>query len=799
MARRPPTKGTPVRVSRPRSVPLSAALSLVLPALATLLLGRLVGKATWVNEPLHSSLETAGGLIALAMAAVLLWRRQYQSQTAHLQWVVTALVCMGLLDLAHGGLALGPSFFWSRALPTLLGGLLISLVWLPASWSRGRATQRLPLIVGLITLALCVALVALPDAWPRAFFADGTYLPWAKLINMVGGMGFLTSAAFFLRRYHREGDAEELVFANHCLLFGVAGLLFGVSHLWGAIWWLFHVLRLLAYLVVLRHVVQVYRGLQASEEAGLVRRLERSEAQMRLVTDAIPVLVSFIQRDGRYAYVNRGYTEWFGLAREQMLHRPVPDVIGEAAYTGVRHFLERALAGESVTYERAMPYLHGGARHIRASYMPQRSAQGDVEGVVALVTDITAEKRAQERAGRLQAITSAVSRALTPEDVARAVLAEAAESMGSGSGTFYVLEPEGNCLRLLYAQGLPAEMVTALATVSLETLQPITSVARSGTPLWLESPEELLRLFPGMEPMLKASGNQSWAVLPLLGGSGTLGVLKIGFPRLHSLVAEERAFLLALAQQVSQAIERANLYLAAQAAVRVREDFLSVAGHELRTPLTSLKLQLQLLERARPPNVGAPRLQAMGRQVERLESLVASLLDVGCLSEGRLSLELGEVELHALVREVLERLADVFERAGCAVHLEAPETVRGRWDAQRLDQVLVNLLTNAAKYGAGRPVQVRVEEVGAFARLTVRDEGIGITPEALPRLFGRFERAVSDRQYGGLGLGLYISRQLVEAMGGRVYVDSQLGEGATFTVELPLQPAATALASLTAG
>ena len=302
----------------------------------------------------------------------------------------------------------------------------------------------------------------------------------------------------------------------------------------------------------------------------------------------------------------------------------------------------------------------------------------------------------------------------------------------------------------------------------------------------------MCQAFPDMGPVVKVSGNQSWAVLPLLGRSRPLGVLMIGFPLPHPLDEEERAFLLALSQQVAQAFERANLYLAAQAAVRVREDFLSVAGHELRTPLTSLKLQLQLLERSRPAHVGVPRLQAMERQVERLESLVASLLDVGRLSEGRLSLELAEVELGALTREVLERLAEVLERAGCEVHLEVPAPVSGRWDAHRLDQVLVNLLTNAAKYGAGRPVHVRVEGAGDFARLTVRDEGIGIAPEALPRLFGRFERAVSDSQYGGLGLGLYISRQLVEAMGGRVRVDSRLGEGATFAVELPLRPPASA-------
>jgi signal transduction histidine kinase len=120
------------------------------------------------------------------------------------------------------------------------------------------------------------------------------------------------------------------------------------------------------------------------------------------------------------------------------------------------------------------------------------------------------------------------------------------------------------------------------------------------------------------------------------------------------------------------------------------------------------------------------------------------------------------------------------------VTFEAEPGVRGHWDAGRLDQVMVNLLTNAAKYGAGQPVHVRVERAGNLARLTVRDEGIGIAPEALDRIFGRFERGVSDRQYGGLGLGLYISRELMRAMDGEVRVHSRLGEGSTFTVELPL-------------
>ena len=780
-----------------RPFPLSALLCVALPSLGTLALRQWLGDARWMHEPLHSALETAGGLIALAMAAVLLWRRPYAGHAPHLLWVATALICMGLLDVAHAWVHPSPAFFWSRLLPGLMGGLLLTLVWAPARWTRGPAAERLPLAVGLLILPLCVALVAFPQAWPPGFSPEGVYTSWAKLTNIIGGLAFFVAAAFFLRRYWHRGETEDLVLADHCLLFAMAGVLFGLSHLWGAIWWLFHGVRLLAYGVVLRHVVRVYRGLQASEVAGLVARLEQSEAQMRLVTDALPVLVSFVRQEGGqpvYAYANRSYTEWFGLRREEVVGHPVRQVVGEDAFEKVRPFLERAMAGESNSFERTVSYARVGVRHVRASYLPQRNARGEVEGVVALVADVTSEYEERQRAERLQTVTSALSQALTPEDVARVSLRELIDGAGGSAeaGTFYVLESEGGPLRLLHAQGLPEGVVAGFDSVPLDAQQPMTSVIRTATPEWLGSREEMLTRYPGMSAAVAASMNRSWAALPLLGRAGPLGALILASRRERVLNEAERAYLLSLSQQAAHALERAKLYAAQRAAVQVREDFLSVAGHELRTPLTSLKLQLRLLERTLPPDSrekSGPRLGAIERQVARVEALVASLLDVARLSAGRLQLEPSEVELSTLTREVLERVADVFERAGCQVNFEAEPEVRGWWDAGRLDQVLVNLLTNAAKYGAGHPVHVRVERVGPLARLTVRDEGIGIAPEVLPRIFGRFERGVSDRQYGGLGLGLYISRELVRAMEGQVHVDSRLGEGATFTMELPLASA----------
>ena len=143
------------------------------------------------------------------------------------------------------------------------------------------------------------------------------------------------------------------------------------------------------------------------------------------------------------------------------------------------------------------------------------------------------------------------------------------------------------------------------------------------------------------------------------------------------------------------------------------------------------------------------------------------------------------MDLAELARDVVARFHEQLERAGCDLRLTAEEPTRGSWDRALLDQVLTNLISNAIKFGAGAPIDVVVEPRRGSARLTVRDRGIGIATEDVRRIFGRFERAVSARHYGGLGLGLFVSRQIVEAHGGRIAVESRAGEGSTFTVELP--------------
>jgi signal transduction histidine kinase len=247
-----------------------------------------------------------------------------------------------------------------------------------------------------------------------------------------------------------------------------------------------------------------------------------------------------------------------------------------------------------------------------------------------------------------------------------------------------------------------------------------------------------------------------------------------------------------LARLAVAAVDTARLYRRAQHSLRLRDDFLSIASHELKTPLTSLGLQSESLRaqagRASPEAV-ARKAEAIRRNVERLGRLVTALLDLSRIRSGRLDLEIEEVDLADVAREVVGRFDEEARRAGSELRLVARAPVAGRWDRLRLDQVLTNLVSNALKYGAGQPVEVVVEARGPWAVLEVRDRGIGIDPGDQGRIFERFERAVSDRNYGGFGLGLWIVRRIVEALGGHVSVESARGRGAAFRVELEREPA----------
>jgi signal transduction histidine kinase len=297
---------------------------------------------------------------------------------------------------------------------------------------------------------------------------------------------------------------------------------------------------------------------------------------------------------------------------------------------------------------------------------------------------------------------------------------------------------------------------------------------------------DLLHAYRQLQPLSAMS-------VPLRARDRLLGTLSFGSgadPAFYDETDLELAKQLAL--RAGMALEKAELYRSAQRSIAVREEFISVASHELLTPLTSLKLRLQLLQRRRCRGwmPTAEKLDQMfaadDQQVDRLVRLVDDMLDTSRIDRGQLVLRREPVDLAELAEAVTRRFGPQLEAAHVVASFEAEGPVCGRWDRDRLDQVVTNLLSNALKYGAGRPVAVRVRGDATHAWVAIRDHGMGIAPHHQVRVFERFERAVSGRSISGLGLGLHIVRSIVTAHGGTVSLKSAVGEGATFTVRLPL-------------
>jgi signal transduction histidine kinase len=231
----------------------------------------------------------------------------------------------------------------------------------------------------------------------------------------------------------------------------------------------------------------------------------------------------------------------------------------------------------------------------------------------------------------------------------------------------------------------------------------------------------------------------------------------------------------------------------AQRALGARQEFLVVAAHELRTPVTSLQLAVQVLVRrarqGRLVEAERPSLERMldlvARQATSLSSLVDTLLDVSRIDDGSLHVVLSDVDLADAVTTAVAHLSEPLCASGSELTLDVHAPIVGHWDRARVEQVVTNLLSNAIKYGEGKPIEIRAAAQDGVARLVVQDHGMGIPPEEVQRIFGRFERAVSSRHYGGLGLGLYVVQRIVERLGGTLECESTFHEGSTFIVTVP--------------
>jgi PAS domain S-box-containing protein len=510
-------------------------------------------------------------------------------------------------------------------------------------------------------------------------------------------------------------------------------------------------------------------GFDVTEQVRARRRVEAlamelrgSEAELRLVTDALPVLVSFVGADERYRFLNRAYEEWFGVSRESLVGKTLREVIGELAYERLRPFVLRGLAGERCSFEQyGVPYRLGGTRDIKVSFVPLLDPDGSTDGYVALLEDITERRRAEEELLRQS------RKIIEAEDVLRELVDNLPElawsAQADGSIDFYNrrwFEYTGTTLEEM--QGWGWEKVHDSAMLP-DVVARWRRSLDAGTPFEMEF------------PLRRADGEFRWfmtRVQPLRDGAGKV----IRWFGVNSDIHEQR-----------------ELGRRAEEASRAKDEFLATASHELRTPLTAILGWARMLRSGQvDPSAYARGLETIERNAMAQVQLIEDILDGSRIITGKLHLEIRPLDLTALVRAALDAVRPAADAKSIRLTMSlSPDAARVMGDPERLQQVVWNLANNAVKFTprAGA-VDIALTRSGTHIELAVTDTGQGIGRDFLPHVFERFRQAegTSSRRHGGLGLGLALVRHLVEAHGGRVHAESEgEGRGSRFVVLLPVQ------------
>lgn len=292
---------------------------------------------------------------------------------------------------------------------------------------------------------------------------------------------------------------------------------------------------------------------------------------------------------------------------------------------------------------------------------------------------------------------------------------------------------------------------------------------------------------------LKELGSYSSMTVPILYRDRIHGIISVVISdEGRKLTSQDLAMAQELGMRAGVAIENALLYQTAQKAIAVRDEFLSIASHELKTPVTSIKLLLQMTRKGVNPETDiiptaqklAHSLDKANTQINRLTNLIEDLLDTSRIQMGKVDYYFQIINFSELIQDMCDSYIEHLKSYGCELMTNIDPNIFVRGDRMRLEQVVLNMLTNAAKYGNEKPVRVTLKGVNGLCHLSVKDHGLGIHKEKLDRVFDRFERAVSSKNISGLGLGLYISREIIKAHNGKIWVESEPYKGAEFSVEL---------------
>lgn len=780
---------------------LGIALSLALPIVGSFVCMTLLPQTQLVNLPVHSLLETAGGLLALAISGILMASRHSVRDSEYFPWAASGLAGMGLLDLVHAAVAAGNAFVWFHSVAVFLGGAFFACVWIGSRGFSKRFLDYLPWATLLCTAVMSVGSFLLPNAIP-AMTSDGAFTTLAKVLNGVGGIGFFAAGLFFVRRFHRGYDITNWLFSVHTVLFGAAGILFESSVMWDASWWWWHILRASAYaaafvvaarsyLVVEHKLIRANRELRELNEnldktvearteavAKAHAKLSRESFLLNALVDKIPDAIFFKDREGRFLRVNRAMANdagiddpayFVGRTDAEIWQGNLPEEAGEDE----RHIIE---TGTPILNKEEQPIAADGKqRWVLVTKMPLQNEASEIIGTFGIAREITEKKLAEiklrESEARFRLLVEHSPDAIVTLDIDQGRFSEA---------------------------NIHAEHLFQMKREEILTKHPVELSPRfqPGNVPSEQLAREMIELALSGKRMVfdwvhcDAHGREipcEVRLVPLPAGDRKLLQATIADITLRKQAERELTDARDAAQEANRELRRARDV--AEQANRAKNDFLANVSHEIRTPMNAVIGMTDLVLDTDLDQTQREFLEIVAESAESLMSMIEQVLDFSNIESDRLVLDSVDFDLR---QEVQNTLAPLHARAiarrnrlSIRIDDDVPQWLLG--DARRLRQILSNLVDNAIKFTEGGEVSVHVrsqESPPAFERLqfSIQDTGIGIPKEKIDSIFSAFEQVDTSatRSYGGTGLGLAITDRLCKAMDGQLSVASKPGEGSTF-------------------
>lgn len=724
----------------------------------------------FTHLPFHSSIEALGALAALILSFLILHTFKQQEHKGYFIWIPCALIGMGILDLFHSFVAPGESFVWLHSTATFIGGLLFAMVWLPNWISQSKSLSSLPQIVLISSCIFGLFFMVNPQFVP-VMVDHGSFTSPAMSLNLIGGSLFIFASLWFFIEYCQDRALEGILFANLCLLFGFAGILFGFSELWDTEWWLWHIIRLLAYLIALLYVFIMYKQ---AEEA-----FRESEERSRSIFEIAGAGMATLSPEGNFLEVNPALCKFLGYTESELLNFKVEDITHPEDRKKARRSYDEIMAGQRQAFNYEKRYLRKDGStawgHVDVACVLLTTSKPMY--CVGLVQDITDRKRAEEALQSSRKMLRAVL-----DTIPVRVFWKDRDLMYLGCNIHFAKDagldlPEEiigkDDLQLTWRE--QAEMYRADDRQVIESGIPKLNYEEpqtwpDGTKLWLKTSKI---------PLQDQYGNIF----------GVLGCYEDITERKEMERALQKAH-----DELEKRVEKRTAALKLAHDQLLHAEKLSAIGrlsasiaHEFNNPLFGIKNVLGGIKKRAPLDEEDTELVDMALQeCDRIKYLINDLRDFNRPTSGIMA----PMDVHKAIDSILLLLKKEFTNKKIKVEKDYATNMPNILAVgDQIKQVLLNMLNNAigAISESAGTITIITHLLNKMIAIHIQDTGTGIKPGDMEHIFEPF--FTTKPEVKGTGLGLSVSYGIIKRHGGRIDVLSEIGKGSTFTIILPIDGA----------